>query len=150
MSIYIYIFPTLMFILPFFGLFEFLNYYCFFFFVFTVTNSHNPKSFQSHFRSLERLRNYNTSESRIQIVVVNPVKVVKTLCKEKTNFQNNLTLPPCIAKQWLHMAEGSCIQNCIKCLPCARHWSRNCGYGIEQNTKICPHRVYILEIIQHK
>lgn len=43
-----------MFILPFFGLFEFLNYYCFFFFfVYTVTNSQNPKSFQSHFPGLQ-------------------------------------------------------------------------------------------------
>lgn len=90
----------------------------------------------SHLRSLERLRNCNTSESGVQTVVINLVGVTRTLCKEKPNLQNYLTLPSCTAKQWWHMAEDSCVQNCIECLLCAKRWSKNCGYGIEQNTKI--------------
>lgn len=43
-----YVFLKLMFIMPFFfGVFEFLNYY--YFFVFTVTDSQNPQSFESQF-----------------------------------------------------------------------------------------------------
>lgn len=51
------------------------------------------KEDHSHLGSLGRLRNYNTSESGVQIVIINLVGVVKTL-RKKPNLQNHPTPHP--------------------------------------------------------